>query len=249
MNPYLYEERETIIHRLDPRVKLFLLIAAFFIMLIPSLLPSALGSFALIAVHASLARAWDAIRRLRNFIIVITIFTIILWIMIPRGEDILWLFIRRDSFMHGVLAAVKIAGILIAGMIFLVTTRNEEITAGLVRLGAPYVACFAFSLALRLVPTFAQTGLTVAEAQKSRGLELRKGPLWQRMKNYIPLMAPIFLVSIRNANLMAMALEARGFGARGKRTFYLQVCMKQRDWLALAVGSLTLLLLFGIHLV
>jgi energy-coupling factor transport system permease protein len=76
--------------------------------------------------------------------------------------------------------------------------------------------------------------MTVVEAQRSRGFELQAGSLWKRMKNYIPLMVPIFLVSIRNANLMAMALEARGFGARGKRTFYIQTKMVRRDWIALA---------------
>jgi energy-coupling factor transport system permease protein len=111
---------------------------------------------------------------------------------------------------------------------------------GLVKIGAPYVVCFAFSMALRLVPTFAQTGATVVEAQRSRGLDVQAGSLWQRMKSYIPLMAPVFLVSIRNANLMAMALEARGFGANKKRTYYLQLRMKRRDWLT--IGLIALLL-------
>ncbi|MBI4831452.1 MAG: energy-coupling factor transporter transmembrane protein EcfT, partial [Candidatus Lindowbacteria bacterium] len=124
-----------------------------------------------------------------------------------------------------------------AGIVFLAATRNEEITIGLVRMGVPYVMCFAFSTALRLVPTFAQTGSTVVEAQKSRGLELESGGLWKRMKSYVPLMTPIFLVSIRNANLMAMALEARGFAAGKKRTFYIQLKMHSRDWVALVIAA------------
>jgi energy-coupling factor transport system permease protein len=237
MNPYLYEEKGTVVHRLDPRTKLFILAATFFLMLVPSSLPLALASFAFVAVHASLARAWDTIARLRKFLFIISVFTIVIWTLVPRGDEILWLFFRRDSLLFGLLTAVKIVGILFAGIVFLVTTRNEEITVGLVKLGVPYVACFAFSMALRLVPTFAQTGMTVVEAQQSRGLELQKGSLWRRMRNYIPLMVPIFLVSIRNANLMAMALEARGFGARGKRTFYLQTRMRPLDWLALTITA------------
>jgi energy-coupling factor transport system permease protein len=126
---------------------------------------------------------------------------------------------------------------LVAGIVFLSTTSVEESTIGLVKLGVPYVMCFAFSTALRLVPTFAATGATVVEAQRSRGLELDSGSLWSRMKAYIPLMAPIFLVSIRNANLMAMALEARGFGASKKRTFYIQLRMRPGDWLALGAAA------------
>jgi energy-coupling factor transport system permease protein len=234
MNPYLYEAKDTIIHRLDPRVKIFLMAASFFVMLLPSHLPLAFASFTIIGIHATLAKAWDTIGRLWKFLLIITIFTVVIWSLIPRGDEMLWLFVRRDAVLFGLLTAVKIVGILMSGAIFLATTRNEELTIGLVKLGIPYAACFAFSMALRLVPTFAQTGMTVVEAQRSRGFELQAGSLWKRMKNYIPLMVPIFLVSIRNANLMAMALEARGFGARGKRTFYIQTKMVRRDWIALA---------------
>jgi energy-coupling factor transport system permease protein len=172
--------------------------------------------------------------------VIITVFSVVVWGIIPRGDEILWLFIRRESVVFGVLTAIKIDSILMCGIVFLATTRNEEITIGLVKLGVPYVACFAFSTALRLVPTFAHTGATVVEAQRSRGLELDTGSLWSRMKAYIPLMAPIFLVSIRNANLMAMALEARGFGSGKKRTFYLHLEMKPRDWITLAATAILL---------
>jgi energy-coupling factor transport system permease protein len=240
MNPYLYEAKDTVIHRLDPRTKIFLMAASFFIMLLPSTLPLVFASFALIGIHATFAKAWDTIGRLWKFLLVITIFTILIWSIIPRGDEILWLFIRRDSFLFGLMTATKIVGVLMSGAVFLATTRNEELTIGLVKLGIPYAACFAFSMALRLVPTFAQTGVTVVEAQRSRGFELQAGSLWKRMKNYIPLMVPIFLVSIRNANLMAMALEARGFGARGKRTFFLQTRVEWRDWIALSITAVIL---------
>jgi len=238
MNPYLYESKDTRIHRLDPRTKVLILLATFVIALVPSTLPHALGALALVALYVTAARSWDTVARIRGFLLIITTFTVLIWGVIPRGEEVLWLFIRRDSLVFGVVTAIKIDAILIAGIAFLATTRNEEITIGLVRMGVPYVMCFAFSTALRLVPTFAHTGATVVEAQRSRGLELGAGSLWNRMKAYIPLMAPIFLVSIRNANLMAMALEARGFGAAKKRTFYIQLRMGAADWIALTVTGI-----------
>ena len=165
----------------------------------------------------------------------LTIFTIVIWTLIPREGEVIFLFIKREALLFGIVTAIKIDTMLIAGIIFLSTTRVEETTIGLVKLGVPYVMCFAFSTALRLVPTFAATGTTVVEAQRSRGLELDTGSLWSRMKAYIPLMVPVFLVSIRNANLMAMALESRGFGAARKRTFYIQLKMRLSDWLALGL--------------
>ncbi len=237
MNPYLYEPKESPIHRLDPRTKILILLAGFVIALVPSNAPHALGVLALVAVYVTIAQSWGAVARIRKFLLIITIFTVVIWGLIPRGDDVLWLFIRREAVVFGILTAIKIDAILITGIIFLATTRNEEITIGLVKMGVPYVMCFAFSMALRLVPTFAQTGATVIEAQRSRGLELEAGSLLSRMRAYIPLMAPIFLVSIRNVNLMAMALEARGFGVGKKRTFLIQPQMRKSDWIALAIAA------------
>ncbi|GAB4348509.1 MAG: energy-coupling factor transporter transmembrane component T [Candidatus Abyssubacteria bacterium] len=242
MNPFLYEPRNTIFHKLDPRAKTIMLLAVFVIALSPQTILHALGVLALMAVVTIIARSWRAVRRIAWFLAIITVFTIVIWGVLPRGEDVLWLFIRRESVRFGLLTALKIDAILVAGIVFLTTTRNEEITTGLVKMGVPYVMCFAFSTALRLVPTFASTGATVVEAQKSRGLEIGHGSLWSRMKSYIPLMTPIFLVSIRNANLMAMALESRGFGADTKRTSYIQLRMHARDWIALSMTGLALLL-------
>jgi len=240
MNPYLYEAKDTPIHRLDPRTKILILLATFVIAMVPSTVLHALAAFVLVALYVTAARAWSTVARIRGFLMIITTFTILIWGVIPRGEDVLWLFIRRESLVFGVLTAIKIDAILIAGIAFLATTRNEEITIGLVKMGVPYVMCFAFSTALRLVPTFAHTGATVVEAQRSRGLEIGAGSLWNRMKAYIPLMTPIFLVSIRNANLMAMALEARGFGAAKKRTFYIQLRIRAADWIALIATAIFL---------
>jgi len=239
MNPYLYEAKDSIVHRLDPRAKILMLPAWFVIALVPSTLPHALAALALVAVYVSVARSWSAVKRIRAFLLIITIFSIVVWGVIPREGEIIFLFIKREALVFGALTAIKIDAVLIAGMVFLATMRNEEITIGLVRLGAPYVMCFAFSTALRLVPTFAATGATVVEAQRSRGLDLGAGPLWRRLKAYIPLMAPIFLVSIRNANLMAMALEARGFGAGKNRTFYIELKMRARDWAAIIIATAT----------
>jgi energy-coupling factor transport system permease protein len=235
MNPYLYEAKDSAVHRLDPRTKILMLAAWFVIALVPSTLPHAAGTVILVVFAVTISRSWSALARIRTFIVIITVFTIIVWAIIPREGTTIFLFVKREALAYGFLTAIKIDVVLMAGIVFLATTRNEEITIGLVKLGVPYVMCFAFSTALRLVPTFAATGATVVEAQRSRGLELDTGSLWSRMKAYIPLMAPIFLVSIRNANLMAMALESRGFGAAKKRTFYIQLKMRLSDWVMLAL--------------
>jgi len=122
-----------------------------------------------------------------------------------------------------------------AGLLFLATTRNEEITGGLIRLGLPYPVAFALSTALRLVPTFAGAGATIIQAQVSRGLDLEAKNLFTRIGKFIPLAVPMFITAIRYTNTLAMALESRGFRPDAPRSFFYEPQMGRRDWLVLLV--------------
>ena len=78
----------------------------------------------------------------------------------------------------------------------------------------------------------------VAQAQRSRGLDLDTGNIVQRVRKYLPLFVPVFLSMIRSTNTFVMALESRGFGARKRRTFYLQVGFKKKDFICLTCLAL-----------
>ena len=69
------------------------------------------------------------------------------------------------------------------------------------------------------------------------------------MKRYLPLLAPIFLTTIRTTNQLAMALEARGFGLSKERTSYQEIGFKGRDYgvfvVLVLVGLLVGFLVFG----
>src|ERR687897_151977 len=173
MDPSLYLDRDTWIHRLDPRTKIFLL----------------LGMFALPFVFL------NPLYELSN--------------------------------------ALRIVITVIAGMFFLSTTRNEEVGIGLVRLGIPYRFAFAVSTALRLVPTVVATGLTIGQAQRSRGLDLESGNIIQRIRKHLPLLVPVFVTTVRLTNVFSMALESKGFGARSERTYFLRTAMSGRDALVI----------------
>ena len=54
---------------------------------------------------------------------------------------------------------------------------------------------------------------------------------FERIKKYIPLLVPIFLSTIRNTNLLAQALESKGFGYKGKSTFYMMTEFRTADYL------------------
>ncbi len=240
MDPSLYLERDTFVHRLDPRTKMFLLLGMFvlaFVFINPLYLLAVLG---IVLLFGYLAKSLVNLRRIWFILVMIAIVSIILWTIFGSGQTPLFLFVELESLLYGVGVALRIDITIVAGMIFLSTTRNEEVAIGLVRLGIPYRFAFAVSTALRLVPTIMSTGFTIAQAQRSRGLDLESGNFFRRIRRYVPLLVPVFVSTIRSTNVFSMALESKGFGARKERTYFLQIDMGRWDLLVL-IGFVVLL--------
>ena len=233
MDPSLYLDRGTWVHRLDPRTKIFLLVGMFvlpFVFLNPLY---ELAVLVLVLVFGYSAGVLVNLRRIWFILVVIAIFTIVLWCIFGTGRTPLLLFVEREALFYGIAIAIRIDTTIIAGMIFLSTTRNEEVAIGLVRLGIPYRFAFAVSTALRLVPTIVATGLTIGQAQRSRGLDLESGNIIERIRKHLPLLVPVFVTTVRSTNVFSMALESKGFGARPGRTFFLHTAVGGRDALAM----------------
>ncbi len=246
MDPSLYLDRDTWVHRLDPRTKMFLLLGMFvlpFVFLNPLY---ELTVLVLVLFLGYLARVLANLRRIWFILVTIAILTVILWSIFGSGRTPLFLFVEWEAMLYGISIALRIDITVIAGMIFLSTTRNEEVVVGLVRLGIPYRFAFAVSTALRLVPTIVATGFTIGQAQRSRGLDLQSGNVVQRVRKYVPLLVPVFVSTIRSTNVFSMALESKGFGANPERTFFLRTAIGLRDvlvlivFVALLVGSVAL---------
>ncbi len=241
MNLFLYLDRESRVHRLDPRTKLFLLLGSF----VAAVLYARPGPLAVLLVillgYGALGKVLANLRRIWVLLVSIAVITLLSWSVFVRGTTPLFWRLSWEGVLFGLGAAIKIDSMIISGLIFLSVTRTEEIVLGLIRLRVPYRAAFAFSLAIRMVPTVIGTAITVTEAQRSRGLDLESGGLIQRVRNYIPLLVPIFLQTLRNTDQLAKALESRGFGARRKRTSFLEIGFHQADGIAFGLGSLILI--------
>lgn len=240
MDPFLYLDRDTFVHRLDPRTKMFLLVGTFvlaFLFVNPLYGLVVLG---LVVAFGALARSLVNLRRIRFILVMIGLVTVVMWSVFSQGRTPLFLFVEWEALLYGIGVALRIDATIIAGMIFLSTTRNEEIATGLVKLGISYRFAFAVSTALRLVPTIAATGATISQAQRSRGLDLESGNLIQRVRKNTPLLIPVFVSTIRSTNVFSMALESKGFGASPKRTYFLRLAMDRRDVLVLIVFALLL---------
>jgi energy-coupling factor transport system permease protein len=238
----------TLIHRLDPRTKLALLGASFIMVLLPQR-PEVVGLATLaVLAHVALARAWRAVFSVRWLLVALALFSLGTWSWLARGPHLLWWRVSFESLAFGVANFLKLGTMMVAGLVLLATTPVEELFLGLVKLRLPYPGAFAFALALRWVPEIFATALRVREAQEARGLRWEAGGLRQRLQRHLPLLAPIFLLTMRRSQTMAWALEARGFQMSRTRTYLLEIRMAPRDWLALAVAGAGLASFIALHL-
>ena len=252
MNIFLYLDQGTWIHRLDPRTKIVGALLGFAICLC--------FNHPLYMVTVSLSVVWTArsARALPNFwklrfiLLLLFFFSVVLWPFFAKGPTLLWswgpLTFSEESLLYGIAMGLRLATFVAIGLTFLSTTRNEELTHGLIRIGLPYPVAFALSTALRLVPTFAGAGTTIAQAQISRGLDLESGSLFRRAGKFIPLAVPLFIYAIRHTNLLAMALESKGFSPESKRTFYYESHMRWIDYVVLILLILVFVLLLYLRL-
>jgi energy-coupling factor transport system permease protein len=256
MNIFLYLDQNTWIHRLDPRTKMVGALIIFSICLCfnhPLYMTAISLAIFLFALSAkSLKNFW----RLRLILILLIVFSAVMWPFFVKGPTLLWslgpLQVSQESLLYGIAMGLRLATFVGTGLIFLSTTRNEELTNGLIRMGCPYPIAFALSTALRLVPTFAGAGVTIIQAQVSRGLDLESGNIFSRVGKFIPQAVPLFIYAIRHTNLLAMALEAKGFSPESKRTLYNEPKMRGIDYMVIIllifILGILLYVRLGLHL-
>lgn len=256
MNIFLYLDRGTWIHRLDPRTKILGVLIVFILCLCFNH-PLYMGTISLgVMLVAISAKALPNFWRLRFILLLLFVFSSLLWPFFAKGRTPLWswgsLQVSVESLLFGIAMGLRLATFVATGLVFLSTTRNEELTNGLIRMGVPYPVAFVLSTALRLVPTFAGAGATIIQAQLSRGLDLESGSIFSRIGKFIPQAVPLFIYAIRHTNLLAMALESKGFSPQSPRTLYYEPQMRKTDYIVLILLGIFLMgLLFirlGLHL-
>src|ERR671916_680040 len=127
MDPSLYLDRDTWVHHLDPRTKIFLLLGMFalpFVFLNPLY---ELAVLALVLFFGYLAQSLANLRRIWFILLTILIVTPILWSIVGSGRTPLFLFVEREALLYGLSAAQRIVITVIAGMIFVTTVRSTNV--------------------------------------------------------------------------------------------------------------------------
>jgi len=234
LEAFKFKMKNTPIHNLDPRTKLYFAIIVTIISLIfVDIIPLLFLFLALIPLFiiGRIVGEWlttlKSLTFLAIFIIIIDTFFI--------------------SFNLGVAMSIRLFALISAFSIFFLTVHPDDLSQGLIQMKVPFSIAFALSLAVRFVPTLANEAQNIREAQMVRGLELQKGNIVQRVKNFIPIIIPLIILSIQRAMIVAESLESRGFGAQKRRTYLYPLKMKFIDYLTIVM--LTFILIFIIIIV
>lgn len=242
----IYLEQDSVIYRLHPVTKIISLGCLFTLSFAFNhplyLIPLGLG----IIVIGWVEKGLNNIRRVWPFLVGLIVL-VAAFIFI---SGIRLTIIRREAFseqslLYGLGIGIRLNMIILSGLFFLSTTKVEEFIFGLNKLRIPSKLILFLFLAFRLIPNFVDSGATVVAAQQARGLDLKSGGLIRRMRAYSGLIIPIFLSGLQRTKYLSIALQSKGFGARGRRTFYLDFKIGRADVISLgALISLNLVCLW-----
>lgn len=135
--------------------------------------------------------------------------------------------------LEGVLYALKIVSTLLVflGSFYITnkTTYTGKLVAALTESGLPPKAGYLVLASLNVVPQMQRRMAVIQEAQEARGVEIG-GNVFTRVKAYIPLLGPVVMSSLTDAQERGITLETRGFGIKGvKQTNYVEVTKSQTD--------------------
>ncbi len=237
----LYIERNTAIHRLDPRVKLIGAALGMIAAVVVSDLLVLASIYAIVLVVIKLGQVtWERFKFATRTILPVSIMIVCLWPLFYRtGTPVLFswgpIIITLPSLLTGISAALRINVMAFCAFSLLYTTPQGSLVRGLVKLGLPYEYGLSLAIALRYIPTFGGIILMIMDAQKARGLELDKGSFLRKTLKYVYVMAPVVITALRMADQLSLAIESRAFGAPVKRTYVTDLRMRVVDTIAIAV--------------
>ncbi len=221
------------IHNLDPRIKFIYVIAIFiaaiaFYEIIPLVALFFLQiPFVLLAkVQKQWVRSLRGAAFLATFIFVINVLTTYL----TSNYTLTALNVENAAAM-----TLRFVVLVESFSVFFLTTSPDHLGLALEQTRVPYEFAFAFTTAVRFVPVLAEEAQTIMDAQKARGLELEKGGLLKRIRNYIPVLIPLIVSAIRRSLELAEAMESRAWGATKKRTNLYSLKLHKGDFALIAV--------------
>lgn len=250
----LYVDVDTVIHRLDPRGKLFWVVCVF----VWSLTfndPLFTGLvFLLVLSTGLLSKTLKEFKFAFPGMLSLFLMSIILWPFFRRFGTVVLLRIGplifyKEAVLYALAVGIRLMAMVLAGLIFLAATRIEDLETGLVKLGLPYAMAFGISGIFRFIPTLMGDGQLIMSAQEARGLDLRSGSIFSKLRKAVPIMAPLLITTFRRTGELAMAIESRGFRMDVKRTPIVQLKYGKVDYIFTALNVLATGIFIALRLI
>ena len=242
-----YFPGDTVVHRLDPRTKLILIIAYIVALFTVNGWIGYATVFAATAVCMFIAKINPkaALKGLKPIIFII-ILTALLNIFYTEGTPVIegWI-ITWEGIEKAVMMSVRIILLIVSTFLLTYTTSPIALTDGLESLLGPlkkikvpvHEMSMMMSMALRFIPTLIEETDKIMAAQKARGADFETGSLISRAKALLPVLVPLFVSSFRRADELAVAMESRCYHGGEGRTRLKQLKMNGADILALIIGA------------
>ncbi|MBC8531577.1 energy-coupling factor transporter transmembrane component T family protein [Gehongia tenuis] len=246
-----YLPGDSVIHRLDARVKLVLAIA-FIVFLF---FVNSFAGYAVVTVYLAVVIALGHIplrfllRGIKPLIFLIALTFVINVLFGGEGTTLFrWAFIHVtvEGLLQAVFLALRLIYLIMGTSVLTLTTSPINLTDGLERLMSPlarigfpaHELAMMMSITLRFIPTLLEETDKIMKAQMARGADFESGNVLQRAKALVPLLVPLFVSAFRRADELAMAMEARCYHGGEGRTRMKVYKVEKADCIAMGVTAL-----------
>ncbi len=241
--------------RLDPRAKLIFVILATLSLFwdarwLDLLIWAAVAAMVRAAGKISVERI---LARMRGFVWLIALVFGLQFIFMARLDTPFWQFGDLDLLMfkleRAAFFAFRLFLFIFYSALLMLTTSPIEMADALERLFRPLRAvrvpvheiAMMAGIAVRFIPTVAEEGQKIYKAQLARGARFQ-GSLLKRIRALIPLVVPLLFATVRRAEELALAMEARGYDSRAHRSSYTRLAWGYRET-GLLLGTLAVIIL------
>ena len=241
-----YYPGESVVHRLDPRVKLMgTLVFIVLIFLVENFIGYALTSLFLFGIICIADIPFSKLLRGIRGILMILILSALFNLFLTPGHALVkigFLKITSAGVIRATHLIIRLISLIIATSIMTLTTKPNDLTDGLEKsfgflnvIHFPvHAIAMIMSLALRFIPTLMEESDKIKRAQMARGADFESGNIIVRAKSMIPILIPLFVSSIMKASGLAQAMDARCYNGE-KRTKLNPLKYAKRDALGYCV--------------
>ncbi len=225
-----YYPAESVIHRLDPRVKLFGTLMFLISLFISDNFIIFIFATAFLALTITLSKVpFKFIVRGMKAIVFLLALSALLNLFLTPGDVLVsfWkLKITKQGLYTASFMALRLIYLIIGSSIMTLTTTPNNLTDGLekglgflkhIKIPVHEIAMM-MSIALRFIPILMEETDKIMKAQMARGADFETGSIFRRIKNMVPLLVPLFVSAFRRASDLAMAMEARCYRGDNGRT-------------------------------